>query len=69
MQNINNWRIGSGKTNALLNLINHKVSKYSYESADLKHLNNSKASIEYSNDMNDIFKHFEEYKPNKNPKC
>ena len=29
------------------------------------HLNNSKAFIEYSNDMDDIYKNIEEYNPNK----
>ena len=35
------------------------------ESAELKHLNDSKAFIEFSNDMNDIYKNIEEYNPNK----
>ena len=66
---------GSGKTNALLNLINHEPdidkiylyakdpyeAKYQFlikkrESTGLKHFNDSKAFIEYSNDMNDIYK-------------
>ena len=34
------------------------------ESTWLKHLNDSKAFIEYSNDMNDIYIIFEEYNPN-----
>ena len=39
------------------------------ESTDLKYyLNNSKAFIEYSNDMDDIYKNFEEYNPDKNRK-
>ena len=38
------------------------------EIAVLKHFNDSKAFIEYSNDMDDIFKNFEEYKPNKKRK-
>ena len=61
---------GSGKTNALLNLINNQpnidklylYAKYLYEakykflinkreSIGLKHFNDSKAFIEYSNDM------------------
>ena len=33
------------------------------ECADLKHLNDSKDFIKYSNDMDDIFKNIEEYKP------
>ena len=35
------------------------------KSTGLKHLNESKAFIEYSNDMDDIYKNIEEYKPNK----
>ena len=35
------------------------------ESTGLKYLNNSKAFIEYSNDMDDIYKNVEEYNPNK----
>ena len=38
------------------------------ESTGLKHLNDSKDLIEYSNDMDDIYKNFEEYNPNKNIK-
>ena len=37
------------------------------ESIELKHLNDSKAFIEYSNDMNDIYKNIEEY--NSRKKC
>ena len=38
------------------------------ESADLKCLNHSKAFIEYSNDMDDIYKkHLQEYSPHR--KC
>ena len=33
-----------------------------------KHLNHSKALIEYSNDMDDIYKNIEEYNPNKKRK-
>ena len=66
---------GFGKTNALLNLINHEAdidkiylyAKDSYEakyqllirkreSTDIKHLNDSKDFIEYSNYMDDIYK-------------
>ena len=36
--------------------------------SDLKHSNCSKAFIEYSNDMDDIYKNIEEYNPNKNHK-
>ena len=38
------------------------------ESTGLKHLNDSKAFIEYSNDMDDIYKNIEEYNPNKKHK-
>ena len=34
----------------------------------LKHLNNSKAFLEYSNDWDDIYKNIEEYNPNKKDK-
>ena len=47
---------GSGKTNSLFN---------KQKSTGLKHINDSKAFIEYSNDMDDIFKNIEEYNPNK----
>ena len=38
------------------------------ESVDIKHLNNSKACIEYKKDMDDIYKNFEEYNPDKKHK-
>ena len=34
----------------------------------LKYLNDSKAFIEYSNNMDDIYKNIEEYNPNKTRK-
>ena len=37
------------------------------ESADLKYFNLSKAFIEYSNDMDDVYKNIEDYDPNKKP--
>ena len=40
-------------------LINKRQSKF------LKHFNDSKAFIEYSNDMNDIYKNIEGYNPSK----
>ena len=48
----------------------HK-SKYQFlinkrESTGLKHFNDSKAFIEYSNYVDDIYKYTEEYNPNKN---
>ena len=70
----------SGKTNALLNLINNqpdidKICLYAkdpyaakcqclinkLESTGLKHFNDPKAFIEYSNDMQDVHKNIEEY--------
>ena len=38
------------------------------ESTELKYLNDSKAFIEYSIDMDDIYKNIEEYNPNKKGK-
>ena len=38
-----------------------------HENTDLKHFNNSKAFIQYSNDMDDIYKTIEGYNTNK--KC
>ena len=38
------------------------------ESTGLKHFNDSKAFIEYSNDMDDIYKNIEEYNPNQKRK-
>ena len=38
------------------------------ESTGIKYLNDSKAFIEYSNDMNDIYKNIEKYNPNKKHK-
>ena len=35
------------------------------EITGLKYLNDSKAFIEYSNDMDDIYKNIKEYNPNK----
>ena len=78
---------GSGKTNALLNLVNDQpnIDKiYSYakdpyeakyqflinkrESTGLKHFNDPKAFIEYSNDMHDVYKNIDEYNPDKENK-
>ena len=38
------------------------------ESTGLKYFNDSKAFIEYTSDMEDIYKNIEEYNPNKNKK-
>ena len=78
---------GSGKTNALLNLINNQPDidkiylyakdpyedKYQFlinkrESIGLKHFNDPKAFIEYSNDMHDVYKNIDEYNPDKENK-
>ena len=71
---------GSGKTNALINLVNNKpdiekvclyakdLCEANYqllinerESTGLKYLNDPKTFIEYSNDMDDIYKNIKEY--------
>ena len=78
---------GSGKTNALLNLINNQQdtdkiylyakdpyeAKYQFliskrESTGLKHFNDPKAFIEYSNDMQDVYKNIEEHNADKEHK-
>ena len=78
---------GTGKTNALLNLINNQQDidkiylyakdpyedKYQYlinkrESVGLKHFNDPKAFVEYSNDMQDVYKNINYYNPNKENK-
>ena len=71
---------GSGKRNALLNLINNQPDidkiyfyvkdpyedEYQFlinkkESIGLKHFNDPKAFIEYSNDMHDVYKNIDNY--------
>ena len=78
---------GSGKTNALLNLVNYQPdiykiysyakdpyeAKYQFlinkrESTGLKHFNDPKAFIEYSNDMQDVYKNIDEYNTDKERK-
>ena len=72
---------GSGKTSASLNLINnqpdtdkiHLCAKYQFlinkrESTGLKYFNDPKAFIEYSNDMQDVYKNIDEYNGDKNCK-
>ena len=75
---------GSGKTDALINLINNQPdidkiylyakdpyeAKYQFlinkrESTGLKHFNDPKAFIEYSNDMQDVYKNIDEYNADK----
>ena len=78
---------GSGKTNALLSLINSQPDidkiylyakdpyekKYQYlinkrEKLGLNHFNDPKAFMEYSNDMQDVYKNIEDYNPIKKRK-
>ena len=78
---------GSGKTNALLNLINNQPDidkiylyakdpyevKYQYlikkrEKVGLNHFNELKAFMEYSNNMQDVYKNIEDYNPGKKRK-
>ena len=78
---------GSGKTNALLNLINNhpdidKIylyakdpyeAKYQYlinkrEKVGLDHIDDPKAFMECSNDMQDVYKNIEDYNPIKKRK-
>ena len=78
---------GSGKTIALLNLINNQPdidkiylyakdpyeTKYQFlinktESTGLKHFDDPKAFIEYSNNMQDVYKNIEEYNADKEHK-
>ena len=78
---------GSGKTNALLNLINNQPdidkiylyakdpseAKYQYlinkcEKVGLDHFKDPKAFMEYSNDMQDVYKNLEDYNPRKKRK-
>ena len=78
---------GSGKTNALLNLINNQPDidkiylyakdqyekKYQYlinkrEEVGLDHFDDYKVFIEYSNDMQDVYKNIEDYNPGKERK-
>ena len=46
--------------------INCFINKIEY--TGLKHFNDSKNFIEYSNDLNDVYKNIEEYNPNKKRK-
>ena len=78
---------GSGKTNALLNLINNQPDidkiylyakdpyekKYQYlinkrEKVGLNHFNDPITFMEYSNDMQDVYKNIEDYNPIKKRK-
>ena len=78
---------GSGKTNALLKLINNQPdidkiypyakdpyeAKYQYlihkhEKVGLDHFKDPRAFIEYSNDMQDVYKNIEDYNSGKKRK-
>ena len=78
---------GSGRTNALLNLINNQLdinkiylyardpyeTKYQYlinkrGKVGLDHFDDPKAFMEYSNDMQDVYKNIEDYNPIKKRK-
>ena len=72
---------GSGKTNALLNLINNQpdidkiyhYAKYQYlikkrEKVGLDHFDDPKTFIGYSNDMQDVYKNTEDYNQKKKRK-
>ena len=80
-------RSGSGKTNALLNLINSQLDmdkiylyakdsfekKYQYsihkhEKVGLDHFKDPRVFMEYSNDMQDVYKNIEDYNPGKKRK-
>ena len=50
---------GSGKTNALINLINDKKP----EDAGIKHLNNPNAFIKCSNTMDDVYENVNDFNP------
>ena len=70
---------GSGKTNALFNLINNqtdidKIYLYAKDPYEAKyqylinHFDDHKAFIEYSNDMQDVYNNTEDYNPGKKRK-
>ena len=75
---------GSGKTNALLNLISQQddsdlyekdlsEAKYEFlikkrEDAGIKHLNDLKAFIEGSNTMDNVYENIDEYSPTRRKK-
>ena len=39
-----------------------------YKYVGINHFNNPKAFIDYSNDMNDLYKHIDDYNPDKENK-
>ena len=50
------------------NVFTEEVSKNALSAKDDKRINDSKVFIEYSNDMDDIYKNIEEYNPNEKRK-
>ena len=84
IQNVNNRSSGSGKTNALLNLLKNQPdidkiylyeikSKYQYlinkrEGVGINHFKDFKAFIEFSNDMHDVYKNINYYNPDRENK-
>ena len=61
--------LGSGKTNALLNLISQQdhIDKIylmkKRDNAGIKHLNDSNAFVECSNTMDDVYGSIDDYNP------
>ena len=64
-ENINNWRLWIWKKNQDLYDPKYQFLANKGEIAGLKHLNDSKAFVEYSNHMDDIYKNIQEYIPKK----
>ena len=87
IQNIDNRRFRTWKTNVLLNLIENQPdidkiylyakdpyeAKYQYlinkrEGVGINHFKDLKAFIEYSNDMNNVYRNIDYYNPDKENK-
>ena len=82
IQNTNNRRFWIRKDECTLKFKIDKIylhvkdpheAKYQFlinkrESTELKHFNDPKAFIEYSNDMQDVYKNIEKYNPGKSVK-
>ena len=60
---------GSGKTNALINLINEQNDiDFKSEDVGIKHLNNPNAFTECSNTMDDVYDNINDYNSNRRRK-
>ena len=59
---------GSGKANTLLHLINEQKDLTNRENVGIEHLIDSKAFIEYSNTMNDVYENIDNYNLNRKRK-